>query len=41
MAIEQMKKGYLEMAEINLNIACKNSGVEEEALVNSIENLME
>jgi CopG family transcriptional regulator/antitoxin EndoAI len=41
MAIEQMKKGYLEMAEINLNIACKNSGVEEEALVNSIENLLE
>lgn len=34
---EQMKKGYLEMAEINLRIACENIG-EEEALVNCIEN---
>jgi CopG family transcriptional regulator/antitoxin EndoAI len=39
--IEQMKKGYLEMAEINLNIACENSGVEEEALSNCIEKLLE
>jgi CopG family transcriptional regulator/antitoxin EndoAI len=37
---EQMKKGYLEMAEINLRIACENIG-EEEALVNCIENLLE
>lgn len=41
MALEKMKKGYLEMAEINLHIACKNSGIEEEALVNSIGKLME
>ncbi|QGT98742.1 Programmed cell death antitoxin YdcD [Candidatus Syntrophocurvum alkaliphilum] len=38
---EQMKKGYLEMAEINLNIATENCCVEEEALVNSIEKLLE
>ncbi|MGI6434482.1 MAG: CopG family ribbon-helix-helix protein [Syntrophomonadaceae bacterium] len=37
---EQMKKGYLEMAEINLRIACENIG-EEEALVKCIENLLE
>lgn len=37
---EQMKKGYLEMAEINLRIACENIG-EEEALINCIENLLE
>lgn len=28
--IEQMKKGYLEMAPINLNIACETSGLEED-----------
>jgi len=39
--IEQMKKGYLEMAEINLNIATENSGIEEEALTNCIEKLLE
>jgi len=39
--IEQMKKGYLEMAEINLNMACENLKVEEEALVNCIEKLLE
>lgn len=39
--IEQMKKGYLEMAEINLNMACENSGLEEEALSNCIEKLLE
>lgn len=38
---EQMKKGYMEMAEINLNIACENGGVDEEALTNSIEKLLE
>ncbi len=37
---EQMKKGYLEMAEINLGIVCENIG-EEEALVNCIEKLLE
>lgn len=37
---EQMKKGYLEMAEINLSIACENIG-EEEALVNCLEKLLE
>ncbi|HHV17030.1 MAG TPA: ribbon-helix-helix protein, CopG family [Gelria sp.] len=39
--IEQMKKGYLEMAEINLNMACENIVVEEEALINCIEKLLE
>ncbi|MEA4926085.1 MAG: ribbon-helix-helix protein, CopG family [Syntrophomonadaceae bacterium] len=28
--IEQMKKGYLEMAPINLNIACEISSLEED-----------
>lgn len=28
--IEQMKKGYLEMAPINLTIACEISGLEED-----------
>ncbi len=40
LAREQMKKGYLEMAQINLSIACENIG-EEEALANCIEKLME
>lgn len=39
--MEQMKKGYLEMAEINLRIACEDSGVEDEALANCIEKLLE
>jgi CopG family transcriptional regulator/antitoxin EndoAI len=30
--IEQMKKGYLEMAPINLTIACESSSLEEEIL---------
>lgn len=38
---EQMKKGYLEMAQLNLIIACENNGVEEEALTNCIEKLLE
>lgn len=38
---EQMKKGYLEMAEINLTIACENIVVEDEALANCIEKLLE
>ncbi|NLT21116.1 MAG: CopG family transcriptional regulator [Syntrophomonadaceae bacterium] len=38
---EQMKKGYLEMAEINLKFACENCGVEEEELANCIEKLLE
>jgi CopG family transcriptional regulator/antitoxin EndoAI len=28
LTIEQMKKGYLEMAEINLSLACEDFGVE-------------
>lgn len=39
--IEQMKKGYLEMAEINLHMACESSGMEEEAMYNCIEKLLE
>lgn len=38
--LEQMKKGYLEMAEINLSIACDNLVLEEEAL-KAIEKIME
>lgn len=38
---EQMKKGYLEMAEINLSIASENTLIEEEALNNCIEKLLE
>lgn len=38
---EQMKKGYLEMAEINLNIASENYGLDEEALTNCIQKLLE
>lgn len=30
LVIEQMKKGYLEMAEINLSLAGEDMGVEEE-----------
>ncbi|MDD3269222.1 MAG: ribbon-helix-helix protein, CopG family [Syntrophomonadaceae bacterium] len=41
LAMEQMKKGYLEMSEINLSLASKNSGVEEEAMINDIEKLLE
>ncbi len=40
LAREQMKKGYLEMAQINLRIACENIG-EEEAWVICLEKLME
>lgn len=39
--IEQMKRGYIEMAEINLRLACDDSGVEDEALANCIEKLLE
>lgn len=39
--IEQMKKGYLEMAEINLSIACDHSGIDEEAMANCLQKLLE
>ena len=39
--IEQMKKGYLEMAEINLSIAWEHSGVDEEAMANCLQKLLE
>lgn len=39
--IEQMKRGYIEMAEINLRLACDDTGVEDEALANCIEKLLE
>lgn len=38
---EQMKKGYLEMSEINLKIASETNGTAEEALANGIEKLLE
>lgn len=38
---EQMKKGYLEMAELNLSLASENYGLEEEALTNGIDKLLE
>lgn len=39
--IEDMKKGYLEMAEINLRMAYEGAAIEEEALANCIEKLLE
>lgn len=41
LTIEKMKKGYMEMAEINLRMANENIGVEEEALAKRIEKLLE
>lgn len=38
---EHMKKGYIEMATINLSIACDNLSLEEEALSRAIEKIME
>lgn len=38
---EQMKKGYLEMADINLTIASENFGLDEEALANCLDKLLE
>lgn len=38
---EQMKKGYMEMAEINLRIACEDVGVEDVSVKNSLEKLLE
>jgi CopG family transcriptional regulator/antitoxin EndoAI len=38
---EQMKKGYLEMADINLNIASESCGLDEEALSNCLDKLLE
>ena len=38
---EQGEKGYLEMAQINLNIACEDTGLEDEALSTCIEKLLE
>jgi len=38
---EQMKKGYLEMAELNLNLASEHYGIEEEAIINGIDKLLE
>jgi CopG family transcriptional regulator/antitoxin EndoAI len=38
---EQMKKGYLEMADINLTLASESIPVEHEALVNCLEKLTE
>jgi CopG family transcriptional regulator/antitoxin EndoAI len=38
---EQMKKGYLEMSEINLRICCESSFLEDEALCNCIHKLLE
>ncbi|MBC7074936.1 MAG: ribbon-helix-helix protein, CopG family [Syntrophomonadaceae bacterium] len=38
---EQMKKGYLEMAEINLSIASEHIGLEDEALADCLDELLE
>ncbi|MBO8158248.1 ribbon-helix-helix protein, CopG family [Thermosyntropha sp.] len=38
---EQMKKGYIEMAEINLRIARENVGVEDEVMKNGVEKWLE
>ncbi len=39
--LEEMRQGYVEMAEINLGIACESCHWEEEALVHSISRLLE
>lgn len=39
--IEQMKKGYLEMAEINLTLACEDNGIEDDNLHDLVEKLLE
>lgn len=38
---EQMKKGYLEMADINLNLASECISIDHEALMNCLERLTE
>ena len=38
---EQMKKGYLEMADINLTLASESIPAEHEALINCLEKLTE
>lgn len=38
---EQMKKGYLEMADINLSLASEYLTLDHEALVNCLERLTE
>lgn len=38
---EQMKKGYMEMSDINLNIASEEYGIEDQVLANCIEKLLE
>ncbi len=38
---EHMKKGYMEMAQINLRLANENLIVEDEALNNCLEKLLE
>lgn len=38
---EQMKKGYLEMAQINLKIACESVSADDEALITCLDKLLE
>ena len=38
--VEEMKRGYEEMAKINLEFACESCHWEEEALVHSISKLL-
>ena len=38
---EQMKKGYLEMADINLNLACEYWPADYEGLIRGLERLTE
>jgi len=38
---EQMKKGYKEMAEINLTLTRNTCNIDEEALLNGLEKLVE
>jgi len=37
---EQMKKGYMEMADINLTLACECSSADYEALIQCLERLI-
>jgi CopG family transcriptional regulator/antitoxin EndoAI len=38
---EQMKKGYMEMSDINLSLASEEYGIDEKNITNGVEKLLE
>lgn len=38
---EQMKKGYMEMSDINLGLASEEYGIDEKNITNGVEKLLE